>query len=323
MRIRHRKNKCLNCGWSISEVYNYCPNCGQENTTTNLSFGVLFKEFFNNYFSLDSRFGRSIKPFLIKPGALTIAFNEGKRVMYAHPIRLYLIISLFHFFLFSWVLSDGNDNTDVDIFEVTEEDRAELDSLMKLPPADRGYDEDSWPLQDWEMSLMAVMHEDEFADEVILDSLQVAERDLVDRFVIKRMLRLSDASGADLSDMIVENIPVMMFFILPLYALLLKLFYFRRGLYIIHVIHSLHIHSFLFFILGLTWLYELIFNVDEDILIFIDFILISLYIVLSFRRVYQQKWITTLFKFGLLGFAYSILLSISLLVEVLVSLALY
>ncbi|WP_187696282.1 DUF3667 domain-containing protein [Xanthovirga aplysinae] len=42
--------------------------------------------------------GRSIFPFFFKPGFLTNRFNEGQRVAYVHPLRLYFILSIFFFF---------------------------------------------------------------------------------------------------------------------------------------------------------------------------------------------------------------------------------
>ncbi len=323
MKIRRRSSSCPNCGSSISEVYNYCPNCGQENTTTNLSFGILFREFFSNYFSLDSRFGRSIKPFLIRPGHLTNAFNEGKRVMFAHPVRLYLVISLFHFFLFAWYIDDDQDTNTSDILQLSEQDRIELDSIMGLPGNTRPYDPDSWPVQDWELSLIAAMHQGGHEADEIMDSLGTEDRTFMEVFMIKRTVRLSNADTGDLAGLIIENIPIMMFFILPLYALLLKLFYLRKGLYIHHLIHTLHIHSFLFFILGVSWLYLVAVGQEGDLLILVGFLLTSIYIVMSLKRVYKQRWRVTILKFFTIGFLYCLLLSFAILLEVLASLAMY
>ncbi|ELR70045.1 hypothetical protein C900_04415 [Fulvivirga imtechensis AK7] len=103
MRIRRKTNQCLNCGYTLDRVYNYCPNCGQENDDNNVSIGTLLGDFFNTYFALDSKLAKTIKPFFFSPGHLTNRYAEGKRVSYAHPLRLYLIISLFFFFIFTVV----------------------------------------------------------------------------------------------------------------------------------------------------------------------------------------------------------------------------
>ena len=100
MRIRRKSNNCLNCKSTLDGVYNYCPICGQENNNNNISFGRLIAEFFNNYLSFDSRFTRSLIPFFLRPGFLTNQFNAGLRVTYMNPVRLYLVVSLFYFFVF-------------------------------------------------------------------------------------------------------------------------------------------------------------------------------------------------------------------------------
>lgn len=99
MRISRKTNSCLNCGFTLDKIYNYCPNCGQGNHDDNVSFGTLVGDFFSTYFAIDSKFGKTVRPFFLKPGYLTNQYISGKRVTYAHPIRLYLIVSIFYFFM--------------------------------------------------------------------------------------------------------------------------------------------------------------------------------------------------------------------------------
>ncbi|MEM7109420.1 MAG: DUF3667 domain-containing protein [Bacteroidota bacterium] len=101
MKIRRKTSECANCKSLLNEVYNYCPICGQENTINTVSFNMLVADFFNTFFALDSKFAKSVKPFLFQPGFLTNQYLDGKRVTFAHPLRFYLIISLFFFFVFS------------------------------------------------------------------------------------------------------------------------------------------------------------------------------------------------------------------------------
>ena len=102
VKRRKRFNQCPNCNTMLKPSDRYCPSCGQENHDTNVSFGILFNEFVSTYLALDSSFIKTIKPFLLKPGFLTNKFNDGKRKSYANPVRLYLIVSIFYFFILSW-----------------------------------------------------------------------------------------------------------------------------------------------------------------------------------------------------------------------------
>ncbi len=323
MKIRRKANQCLNCGAQINEVYNYCPRCGQENNDNNISFGLLFREFFSNYFSLDSRFGRSIKPFLIQPGTLTNAFNQGKRVRYAHPVRLYLVISLIHFTTFSFIQTqeneDGGNETFIDLM-----DEEQADSLLAIHPDSLQFDpEEDFMLSERDFAVIKKMYGEKHTSKEILDSLHIEDRSFWDRLAIRRIVRLSNTTQEQINNAIIGNIPVMMFIILPLYALLLKIFYRKKGLYIQHLIHSFHIHSFAFIALTIGWLFILAFSLPEEEVLFFVFIGLSIYIYFSLIRVYRQKYLKTLLKLFLMGTAYFMMLSTALIIETLISLMIY
>ncbi len=92
--------KCLNCGTSM-EDYNYCPECGQINTTKQVPLKLFFHDILGDYFTFDSRFFRSFIPLLRKPGHLTNEYNSGRRVSYILPLRLYLFVTILFFFIIS------------------------------------------------------------------------------------------------------------------------------------------------------------------------------------------------------------------------------
>lgn len=96
-------NQCKNCEKTIDDSYEYCPYCGQE-AVDNLTFGVLFSNTIENYFSIDARFFRSFGTLMFKPGVLARRFVDGKRLKYLHPAQFYLFISVVFFFLFLLVL---------------------------------------------------------------------------------------------------------------------------------------------------------------------------------------------------------------------------
>lgn len=324
MRIRRKANQCLNCGEQINEVYNFCPRCGQENNNNNISFGLLFREFFSNYFSLDSRFGRSIKPFLISPGTLTNAFNEGKRVRFAHPVRLYLVISLIHFTIFSFIQTQKNEeeSSNGTFIDLMEEDQA--DSLLAIHPDSIQFDpEEDFVITERDFALIKKMHGEKHTSKEILDSLHIEDRSFWDKLAIRRIVKLSNTTQQQINNAIIGNIPIMMFVILPLYALLLKIFYRKNGLYIQHLIHSFHIHSFAFFALTVDWLFMLAFSFKEEESLFLVMIGLSIYIYVSLLRVYRQGYLKTLLKLFLMGIIYTFMLGTSLVIESLISLMIY
>lgn len=100
MKKLRKGENCLNCGLVLDKKYNFCPQCGQENTNNKASVRVLVWDTILSYFSFDMMFGRSLLPFLFRPGYLTTAFLEGSRVGHIHPVRLYLMANFLFFLIF-------------------------------------------------------------------------------------------------------------------------------------------------------------------------------------------------------------------------------
>ena len=100
MKKLRKTENCLNCGLVLDKKYNYCPQCGQENTNNKASVRVLAWDTILNYFSFDMLFGRSLLPFLFRPGYLVSEFLEGSRVGHIHPVRLYLVLNFLFFLIF-------------------------------------------------------------------------------------------------------------------------------------------------------------------------------------------------------------------------------
>jgi len=396
MRIRRKANQCLNCGSTLGDVYNFCPTCGQENNHNNISFGKLFKEFFGNYFAVDTRFGHSIRPFFIQPGYLTERFNEGKRMAFVNPIRLYLVLSLFYFFVFSFLsrdefrddsktqpvnlsvlvpIDDMPDSIRRQITKVLDNESVERlnkalgskdiegftnalnkediqvlrenlpedflkqlrleplpvsDSIVAEKKAveaeeDQSNGESIFSQIDW-ILFQDLVDNNDLSDQEIYDSLNIGEVSFLEEKITRQIIRIQRADDESVAGYIIKNMPIMMFLLLPVFALLLKLLYIRRTtLYIRHLVHALHLHSFAYFIYGWALL-AMIFWLGETggvILGIVSFILVSTYAYLSFLRVYKQHWFKTLIKFNLLGLIYGISLLIFFITEMIVSLMLF
>lgn len=406
MRIRRKHNSCLNCNATLDSVYDYCPICGQNNNDNNVSFGTLMTDFFSNYFALDSRFTHTFKPFFIKPGYLTDRFNEGKRMSYANPVRLYLIISLFFFFIFSIVGKQIANQGDNEIVKTTESDSTkapiitsvkglseltnnesitaeDLEELRKtvgetgykaiidnLPEDERqeiaekiGTDEaidlgiivadtvesdstsggGSIPIVsfdtgengedgyffskfDWDI-YNAIKADREYNEQQVFDTVSLGTAGDFENHIMKQVIRAERDGQEVFIGYALKNLPLMMFLLLPIFALILKLLYVRRKvLYIKHLIHALHLHSFAYFTYGITLLISFYLITDEDISSFINiasFFLVSTYAYMSFLRVYKQHWFKTLIKFNIQGFVYFVLLFTFFMGELIISFLLY
>ncbi|MEO7935120.1 MAG: DUF3667 domain-containing protein [Dokdonella sp.] len=127
-------------------------------------------------------------------------------------------------------------------------------------------------------------------------------------------------------------LPQTLFVVMPLFAVLLKIFYlFKRRLYMEHLLVALHSHAFIFVsilvILGLSLLADLAGDriwLTQPLgwLQAMAWIWLFVYLFLMQKRIYRQGWIMTAMKYGLVGFSYSFILSFALVFAGLISLAL-
>jgi hypothetical protein len=120
-------------------------------------------------------------------------------------------------------------------------------------------------------------------------------------------------------------LPPTMFVLIPLFALLLKLFYvFRQRLYMEHLIVALHSHAYLFLslLLGVSlgalshWLAPHAAWVTHP-LSWLEWALalwIPVYLLIMQKRIYRQGWPMTLLKFCGIGWCYFWLLTLALIV---------
>ncbi|NVJ59701.1 MAG: DUF3667 domain-containing protein [Gammaproteobacteria bacterium] len=157
---------------------------------------------------------------------------------------------------------------------------------------------------------------------------------------------LSDADNKQLSERLTENIknlkdpkeredffgdllelvPKLMLLLVPLFAVLMKVCYpFAKRYYIEHLINAFHGHAFLFLAILLAILFEVIndsLSVSSNWLVsiighifgFLEVVIffwIPVYFLISIRRVYQQNWFLTIFKWFTLSVMYLILFAIA------------
>lgn len=100
--------KCENCDYDLDSFFKYCPNCSQK-IAFSYRLNELFTHFLSDYFTFDSKIGRSLLPLLTRPGYLTCQFLSGKRESYIQPLRLFIFLSIIFFLFLSF---SGSLNTD-------------------------------------------------------------------------------------------------------------------------------------------------------------------------------------------------------------------
>lgn len=102
-----------------------------------------------------------------------------------------------------------------------------------------------------------------------------------------------------------QKLPLVLLIILPVFALFQKLVYVRHRIYFVeHLVFLLHVHTFMFLLIFAGGI--LMFFLPPEYLFYIPLTML-LYLFIAFRRVYQQGFWKTTFKFSLLFWVYMIL----------------
>ncbi|NVK10068.1 MAG: DUF3667 domain-containing protein [Tenacibaculum sp.] len=96
-----RDANCLNCGHPFTNNEKFCPECGQKNRGKKITLGIFLRELFAGFFSLDTKFWRTLIPLLINPGKVSKDYIDGKRTRYTNPFRFYLATSIIFFLIIS------------------------------------------------------------------------------------------------------------------------------------------------------------------------------------------------------------------------------
>ena len=136
-----------------------------------------------------------------------------------------------------------------------------------------------------------------------------------------------------LIEAVFSRLPWTLALLMPLFAVLLKIVYiFKRRLYMEHLMVALHSHAFIFMSLLLLAIITLLRQGDatsgtaiEPLYKFLRdaiWIWLFVYLFLMQKRVYRQGWIMTSIKFAIVGFCYTIMVSIALVGALLASIAL-
>lgn len=86
---------CPNC--RADAPGDYCPACGQSQQVETPTLWEAVHDVVDDLVAVDARLPRTLKRLILRPGALTEDWLEGRRARYIRPVRLYLFCSLLFF----------------------------------------------------------------------------------------------------------------------------------------------------------------------------------------------------------------------------------
>jgi hypothetical protein len=243
----------------------YCAACGQREQHRVVPLRHLLQELIHEWAHVDEHVLGTFRALLARPGQLTLEYLEGRRVRHIAPLRLYLITSFFLFLLLGTLAP-----------RMVHVNGATKGTVVTAGKGARVAQEPSAP----------------------------APQSPFERRMEQGGKRVME-NPVQFLGQVVALLPKVMFILLPVFALLMKLLYVRRGnLYVAHLIFALHTHTaaFLMFLaaIGLGMVPGLAGWATLAL-----FLGLPTYLLLALRRTYGQSWPKTLLKGALLLGAYA------------------
>ena len=334
--------RCPNCGHPM--IGPYCAVCGQPINTHRRTLGHLLHEFFKDIASFDSRILRTVRALVVQPGELAQAFREGRTQRYMPALRLYLFVSLLFFLFLSatgiafiqlglqvqtetlthdkagHVINIANGKRTVlpglksnDKGNVSRIDPRRTDITIPEDKADGHTINNNVTTK--AAFFKRIGHSDiKMASDVrhALDQIQreahedKEAKSWLDRGAYVTLSKL-ESDPAALNGPLTTWIPRILFVLLPLFAVLLALFYRkqRKDYYFVdHLVFSLTMHSFAFVVLIGAAAAAQVFS--SGWLAILTWAVLSVYLFLSMKYFYRQGWLLTSLKFVGITFIYAV-----------------
>ncbi len=305
---------CLNCDEPIHG--DYCHQCGQANLEHKHNFIGVIYHYVADLIHFDNKIFTTIKKLLWSPGHLTITYLKGARKKYIDPIKLYVFLSALFFLFFAYEENLSNlflskkDKEDIKLSEERLKISSKLFVLKKLIKEDPEFLHDTLVQQKinrlkFLSDSMEVYDKAATSFFLISDTFQIASEvgitmehgyltSMSENRFTKEVEEKYFGDYSKLETVIFSQlkslIPKVVFFTIPIYALLLLLFGITRNdnQYVHHIFYSMHVYCFSFLLIILSLAFTDILSWFN--LAWIDFLINSV-IVGSFIYIFLYNFI--------------------------------
>ena len=346
------QSECLNCHEQLPAAATFCPNCGQKATTGLISLKEFIHNFLDNVFNLNSRIVQTLK-WLFIPAKLTKEYFKGKHKTYYHPIRLYLVMSIFFFAALNFAGDIGNgseiikmnfDGKETTLEKLIEKEThkivflEELDTLSKqidlfqegtakvaldslIKKVGKGLiNKDSFDIT----LAMGEERKFEYKDMLLMDGKDLVEKYEIEGFwnqlFIKQVIHFTHDQSGYVRELI-HNIPLMLLAMMPFLASFMKLLYIRRErFYVEHLVLNFHHHAFAFLLLTVIFVLP---KSLRELLLLPAIIAIFTFLYLTMKRYYGQGHGKTFLKFLAFNVFYLFSFLVVLFITLIISLLLF
>jgi hypothetical protein len=331
---------CENCG---APLYGkYCYACGQPVTGMVRHFSSIMSDVADSLLNIDERLFRTIGPLYFRPGKLTLDYFAGKRARYVTPFRLVFFLAIIAFFAIQLTIRAGHEDLPKNAISISAGSTSPTISVVRTPkgiPAPVSSDDDAFSHGDISINDKVIWNRDtkplkvgwlpdvvmDWVNDLIANAQQQLHAMNAGSFAEQQNARRKFTLG------MFSAAPTVLFVLLPLFALLLKIFYiFKKRLYMEHLIVAMHSHAFLMLSMLVLVALDLLrgwllphaawLGLPYHLLHIAAWIWILVYLWLMQKRIYRQGWFMTTFKYCWIGFCYTVLAGFGFVFAVLLSL---
>jgi len=348
--VSHKKlrteKKCLNCGHAVEE--RFCSRCGQENLELTDSAMHLVIHYIQDLFHYDGKLWHTLRNLVLCPGLVAVEYREGKRQTHLEPIKFYVFASTVFFLAFFFIVGKAppdikpttQNNYSKRLYHLNQEKNylagssdtlyinELIGSLQQRLMDTTAVPEDS-SSGDLEITLFNVPKDTQsdagWLGNLLLERIESRTTELEKEHEGDEI----KATSALLAE-IIHTLPKLIFLSLPFFAFFLKILYWRsrKASYVEHFIFSVYHYAYLFAIMFLYILADWILD-KADVtqlapikgwLIFGMVMYPFVYLLLSMKRFYSDRWGRLLVRYLALMVLFGVIILILFLLLAMVTL---
>lgn len=305
---RIKSAACPNCHTVFAdEQSNFCAHCGQENHTHKLPVKHFLMELVESFTHFDTKFVATFKDLIFTPGLVIQNFNDNKRTRYVPPIRIYAFMSFAFFLFFNFTV--GKEIESISVAVKTTPNKAPASSVNAF-----GTNTKMDTLTSRELT------ERPYLTNELIDST-FRSRNIPTNWLNTRIvhttvkLNKGELAVTDLYEKFIKYLTYSVFILMPIFALLLMLFYRKRNYYYSEfLVFSIYFHTLLFGAFGFLILLFGFLPIDNKLKYIVVILLLGMgiYLGLALKRVFGDSTTKTVVKTVLLSLVYAVLLFISI-----------
>ena len=283
---------CKNCDTEFTGKY--CPECRQSVRELEKPIWSLMRDIISLIGSFDVRLFKTLVAICFKPGEISLDYLEGKRMKYLPPIKFYATVSFIFFLLLGFLTSNS--------LERVNQQRKDKKEKAKIISGDTTLiQKDTLHLSE-SIEINLAMKRD--TSNYSKDSVSVGSEDLTlgkdeqtfDDYVEKKAKEIKEKP----QQFVVESFNTLswvMFFLLPIYALLLRIFFWRaKKYYISHLIFAVNQHAFAYIIFSILVIINLILPHKNSFFEFLLLISMPIYFIVGAKHFYKRRWFGTIVR---------------------------